>query len=118
VSAEPGPARLFYTTGEACLQAGISAHTLRYWERRMNLTFLRSPHGKRMLRQDDIEKLKRVASLLREGYSLKAVPARIRESVQMDLPLGRDMGGHRRFIRKIRAGLDEIISSLGAMGGK
>lgn len=104
--------RLFFTTGEACVMAGISAHTLRYWERKMNMNFLRSPHGKRMLRHEDIKRLKRVASLLKEGYSLKAIPARIRESIQMELPLRQAEGGQHRILRRVRDGLEGLLSTL------
>jgi DNA-binding transcriptional MerR regulator len=110
--------KLFYTTGEACLMAGINPHTLRYWERKMKLSFLRSPKGKRMLRIGDIERLKKVSSLLREGYSLKAVPARIRESIQMDLPLRQGMGGHRRMLKRVRDRLEDMVSNPGGEAGK
>lgn len=111
MNSERDVAKLFYTTGEACSLAGISAHTLRYWERKMKLSFLRSPKGKRMLRIGDIERLKKVASLLHEGYALKAVPTRIRESIQMDLPLRQGLGGHRRMLKRVRDRLEEMVSS-------
>ena len=110
--------KLFYSTGEACILAGISAHTLRYWERRLNLKFLRSARGKRMLRNEDIDKLKRVASLLQEGYTLKSVPLRIKGNIQLELPLNQGFGGHRRILKKVRNSLEGILSSLAGETGK
>lgn len=117
MNSEAGLAKLFFTTGEACVLAGISPHTLRYWEKKMNLSFHRSPRGKRMLRHEDVARLKKVASLLREGYSLKAVPARIRDSVQLELPL-RQTPGHIRILKRIREGLEELAEKLAEGGGK
>ena len=105
--------KLFFTTGEACAMAGISAHTLRYWEKKAGLVFLRSPRGKRMLRSEDIQRLKGISRLLREGYSLKAVPVRLRESIQMELPLQQSGGDSRRVLKKVRDGLEELLSALG-----
>ena len=71
-----------------------------------------------MLRSGDIERLKRVAALLKEGYALKAVPARIRESIQMELPLRQAGADQRRLLLKVRDGLEGILSALGGGAGK
>jgi len=112
MNGEGGVPRLFFSTREACSQAGISAHTLRYWERRLGLTFLRSPRGKRMFRAEDIERLRRVASLLRDGYSLKAVPRQLREHVQMELPLDRAGKENGRVLKRVRDELERIVETL------
>lgn len=113
-----GGPRLFFTTQEACRKAGVSPNTLRYWERRLGLTFMRSPRGKRMFRPEDIERLRRVAELLHDGYSLKAVPRRMRENVQMELPLAAPAPrrADRVMLKRIKNELEEMLDSID--GGK
>ncbi len=105
-------AKLFFSMSEACAQAGISPYTLRYWEKRIGLSFLRTPHGKRMFRPEDIQRLRRISSLLREGYALRHVSQRMREQVQMELPLPSSTNDTRRFLRKIREELQVILEEI------
>ena len=108
---ETGP-KLFYSTSEACSQAGVSPHSLRYWERRIGLNFYRSPKGKRLFRPEDIERLRHIAGLIREGYSLKAVPRRLREQSQMELPFESHATDHRKTLKRVRDELDGMLSLL------
>jgi len=71
--------KLFHSTSEVCAMLGIPPHTLRYRAARAGLRVLRTSgdRGRRLFRAADIERLSRVASLLKEGYRLDGARRRI-----------------------------------------
>ncbi len=66
-----------------------------------------------MFRAEDIERLRRVAGLLRDGYSLRAVPRQLKERVQMELPLQSGGRGDDRLLRRVRDELERMLDQMG-----
>ena len=86
------PGRLFLSTAEACRELGVLPHTLKYWEKRIGLRFHRAAvsstsRGARRFRREDVELLRRVKTLLGEGYGLAGVRRLLRGEAQPELPL-------------------------------
>jgi len=97
--------RLFYSTGEASRLVGVPAHTLRYWEKRLRLATYRSPGGRRLYRAADLDALRKVSALLKEGYGLGAMRDKLK-SVETGTPPG------ARALRSLRDGLRGLADIL------
>lgn len=63
------------TIGDAALALGVEPHVLRFWESRFSqITPVKRAGGRRYYRQQDIDLLRRIRSLLyEEGYTIKGV---------------------------------------------
>lgn len=63
-----------YTIQNAAVYAGLSAHTIRAWEKRYQaLTPERSPNGKRLYNSNEIERLKTLALLVNLGSTISQI---------------------------------------------
>ena len=72
----------FYTIGDVAARTGISAHTLRYYDKEGLLSFVkRSPSGTRLFTKEDFEPLYTITVLKRSGMPLK----KIREFMELFL---------------------------------
>jgi DNA-binding transcriptional MerR regulator len=63
------------TIGDAALALGVEPHVLRFWESKFSqITPVKRAGGRRYYRQQDIDLLHRIRSLLyEEGYTIKGV---------------------------------------------
>ncbi len=63
------------TIGDAALALGVEPHVLRFWESRFSqITPVKRAGGRRYYRQQDLDLLHRIRSLLyEEGYTIKGV---------------------------------------------
>ena len=64
----------YYTIGEVASRTGISAYTLRYYDKEGLLSFVqRDEAGKRMFRREDFEPLYTISVLKRSGMPIKKI---------------------------------------------
>ena len=64
----------YYTIGEVASRTGISAYTLRYYDKEGLLSFVkRDESGKRMFRREDFEPLYTISVLKRSGMPIKKI---------------------------------------------
>ena len=64
----------YYTIGEVAARTGISAYTLRYYDKEGLLSFVeRDESGKRMFRREDFEPLYTISVLKRSGMPIKKI---------------------------------------------
>ena len=103
---------MFYTTGEACRRLGIRPHTIRYWERRLELSFTRTKGGRRLFRKEDIDLLSRIMKYMEEGYALKGAKKIIKGMSQMELPLDSSSSSLKKAVRRIRRELSDLLDEL------
>ena len=107
------PRKIYFSIGEVSTMLSVPQHVLRYWED--VFPTLRPPKrrtGNRAYRQQDIDKLRRIKSLLYdEGYTIKGARKRLREGIldDGDSQAGQSISG---VISEIEAGLENIISML------
>jgi DNA-binding transcriptional MerR regulator/quercetin dioxygenase-like cupin family protein len=87
--APAGKGRIGYTVGEAARRVGVSAATLRVWEREGLITSERSPSGYRRFREADLSRLRRIAHLRRVE---RLNTAGIRRVLQAEAPRAMDRG--------------------------
>jgi MerR family transcriptional regulator, light-induced transcriptional regulator len=74
-----------------CAETGINPVTLRAWERRYGLIRpLRTPKGHRLYSAEDIERIRRILSLLEEGVAVSQVNRVLRHDAPAPSPSGRD----------------------------
>ena len=72
----PMQSDMLYSIGTVARLTGINADTLRVWERRYELSSShRSPSGRRLYRQTDLEHLQIISSLLANGYKIGEIAA-------------------------------------------
>jgi len=63
-----------YTISEAAERTGYSAHTLRYYDREGLLPFVeKTPSGKRLFREEDLEWILLIDCLKQTGMSIKGI---------------------------------------------
>lgn len=64
----------YYTIGDVAARTGISAHTLRYYDKEGLLSFVkRSDSGKRLFTKEDFEPLYTITVLKRSGMPIKKI---------------------------------------------
>ena len=109
--------KLFYKIGEVCEIFQVEPHVLRYWESEFRLLSpAKNRAGQRIYRQEDLELIERIRSLLYEdGYTIAGARKRLREeSTGKRLPLFKDSSraARRAALSEIRKDLEEILEIL------
>lgn len=61
--------RLYYSMNEVCEIAEVGAHTLRQWENKYPLNPSKSQSGRKLYKPSDLEIVKKIKQLTRQGYS-------------------------------------------------
>lgn len=56
VAARPTPRSVLMITGEVARLGEVDSETVRYWERTGKLPAIKTPTGRRLFRQEDVEK--------------------------------------------------------------
>jgi DNA-binding transcriptional MerR regulator len=105
-----------FTIGEAARRAGVSADTVRYYERRGVLpTALRTSNGYRRYADDSVQRILFVRNALRVGFTLREIAAflRARESGR---PPCRDVrAAAGRLVEDMDRRIAEMVSSRAAI---
>ena len=102
----------YYTIKEIEERTGISAHTLRYYDKEGLLKFVkRSQSGMRMFSEDDFEPLYTISVLKRSGMAIKE----IREFMDLYLEGNSSIEKRRVLFEKHRQKLQKRIDELNEM---
>ena len=110
------PDKLYFRIGEVARLCRLPAYVLRFWETEFTqLKPIKSSTGQRMYRQRDVENVLRIKQLLyNEGYTIAGArehlkqEARSAKSAALPFPAA----GPNREIKRVRQGLQEILSLL------
>ena len=114
------PEKLYFRIGEVSTLCKLPAYVLRFWETEFpQLKPVKSSTGQRMYRRKDVETLIRIKTLLYdEGFTIAGARQQLRMEAfhaknQAPLPFPSQSAAD---IRRIRHGLEEILSILSPRG--
>lgn len=132
------PDKLYFKIGEVCEIVGVEPHVLRYWEQEFpQLAPQKSAAGQRLYRRKDVEIALRIKSLREdEGFTIAGAKKRLSAEraaanrlkvVPMERPIEPSPAPPSgeaappsqpaevlAALRRVRAGLEEILALLGA----
>ena len=97
--------KIFYKIVEVSKKTGIPPHVLRYWEKEYKfIKPKRSRDGKRLYKSEDIDKILKLKSLLKEGLTLKSAVNRLKTpNSKID---------SRQILKEIKEDLQSILKIL------
>lgn len=98
-----------YSIGQAAEKAGLTAHTLRYYEKEGLLPFVeRTPSGLRSFKESDFEWLAVINCLKNTGMSIKDIKMFIDWCVEGDTTLEKRLEMFKRQKELVQAQMDEL----------
>lgn len=104
---------MVYTVGEMAKMLGISASTLRYYDKEGLLPFVeRSSGGIRMFRDSDIEWLQVIGCMKKAGMSIKDIKQYIEMALQGDETIGLRLDMFRRQREALKAQMEELRHAM------
>ena len=104
---------MVYTVGEMAKMLGVSASTLRYYDKEGLLPFVeRSSGGIRMFRDSDIEWLQVIGCMKKAGMSIKDIKQYIEMALQGDETLGLRRDMFRRQREALKAQMEELRHAM------
>src|SRR4051794_31033292 len=119
-AAEPViPDKLYFRIGEVSTLCRLPAYVLRFWETEFpQLKPVKSSTGQRMYRQRDVENVLQIKKLLyEEGFTIAGARQHLKAELkpmksQSALPFSGHVPMKRSEIKRVRAGLQEILTML------
>ena len=108
----PSIRKLYHTIAEASAATGVEAHVLRYWESEFpELQPRKNRSGHRAYTDDDLDLVRRIATLLREDkYTTEGARQQLRRSA----PLPRPGASDADTLRELRGFLVALRDRLPA----
>ena len=104
---------MVYTVGEMAKMLGVSASTLRYYDKEGLLPFVeRSSGGIRMFRDSDIEWLQVIGCMKKAGMSIKGIKQYIEMALQGDETIGLRLDMFRRQREALKAQMEELRHAM------
>lgn len=104
---------MVYTVGEMAKMLGVSASTLRYYDKEGLLPFVeRSSGGIRMFRDSDIEWLQVIGCMKKAGMSIKDIKQYIEMALQGDETIGLRLDMFRRQREALKAQMEELRHAM------
>lgn len=104
---------MVYTVGEMAKMLGVSASTLRYYDKEGLLPFVeRSSGGIRMFRDSDIEWLQVIGCMKKAGMSIKDIKQYIEMALQGDETIGLCLDMFRRQREALKAQMEELRHAM------
>lgn len=104
---------MVYTVGEMAKMLGVSASTLRYYDKEGLLPFVeRSSGGIRMFRDSDIEWLQLIGCMKKAGMSIKDIKQYIEMALQGDETIGLRLDMFRRQREALKAQMEELRHAM------
>lgn len=104
---------MVYTVGEMAKVLGVSASTLRYYDKEGLLPFVeRSSGGIRMFRDSDIEWLQVIGCMKKAGMSIKDIKQYIEMALQGDETIGLRLDMFRRQREALKAQMEELRHAM------
>ena len=107
------PPQRYFRVGEAAVLIGVSANTLRYWERNFpSLSRVPKRDGRRYYRRDDILTARTIRDLLkREGYTISGARELLKNPQRR-----REASARATDTAHLRREIADIIRMLNAVG--
>ncbi|MCK5114979.1 MAG: MerR family transcriptional regulator [Candidatus Aegiribacteria sp.] len=114
---DSGTEKLYYSISEVCSLTGLKPHVLRYWETAFPiLKPSKNQSGNRIYKQEDIELIKLISTLLyEERYTIDGARQKIEEMSSQDQQMILELKAatvSAEMIDSIRKELTEIIALL------
>jgi len=114
------PDKLYFRIGEVSTLCRLPAYVLRFWETEFpQLKPVKSSTGQRMYRRKDVEAVLRIKKLLYdEGFTIAGARQQLRleaATVKNQVPLPFPVHS-ATDLRRLRHGLEEILTMLSARG--
>ncbi len=112
------PDRLYFRIGDVAKLCKLPAYVLRFWETEFpQLAPKKSSTGQRLYRQRDVENVLRIKQLLyEEGFTIAGARAHLRTEIrsggQQQTALFAGGADHKKELKQVRAGLQEILTLL------
>lgn len=104
---------MVYTVGEMAKMLGVSASTLRYYDKEGLLPFVeRSSGGIRMFRDSDIEWLQVIGCMKKAGMSIRDIKQYIEMALQGDETIGLRLDMFRRQREALKAQMEELRHAM------
>lgn len=105
------PDKLYFKIGEVADIVGVEAYVLRFWEAEFPaLSPKKSESGHRVYRKKDVETLVRIKELLYDkGYTIAGARKQLK---RREPPDEATTDKREKALRKVRSGLEEILSLL------
>lgn len=104
---------MVYTVGEMAKMLGVSASTLRYYDKEGLLPFVeRSSGGIRMFRDSDIEWLQVIGCMKKAGMSIRDIKQYIEMALQGDETIGLRLDMFRRQREAMKAQMEELRHAM------
>jgi DNA-binding transcriptional MerR regulator len=119
------PDKLYFRIGEVAKLCHLPAYVLRFWETEFpQLAPKKSSTGQRLYRQRDVENVLRIKKLLyEEGFTIAGARQCLKTSLkpaksQPALPFATQSVPNRSEIKRVRAGLQELLTILSAKASR
>ena len=104
---------MVYTVGEMAKLLGVTASTLRYYDKEGLLPFVeRSSGGIRMFRESDIEWLQVIGCMKKAGMSIKDIRRYIEMALQGDDTIALRLDMFRRQRQALQQQLEELHHTM------
>lgn len=104
---------MVYTVGEMAKLLGVTASTLRYYDKEGLLPFVeRSSGGIRMFQESDIEWLQVIGCMKKAGMSIKDIKQYIEMALQGDETIGLRLDMFRRQREALKAQMEELRHAM------
>lgn len=105
--------RLYYSMNEVCEIAQIGIHTLRKWENKYPLNPAKSQSGRKLYKPSDLEIIKKIKQLTRQGYS-DSIIHHILDPKDRSYPEEKFIAknGNKTILQEIRQELTDILELL------
>ena len=104
---------MVYTVGEMAKLLGVTASTLRYYDKEGLLPFVeRSSGGIRMFQESDIEWLQVIGCMKKAGMSIRDIKQYIEMALQGDETIGLRLDMFRRQREAMKAQMEELRHAM------
>jgi len=105
--------RLYYSMNEVCEISQVGAHTLRQWENKYPLNPAKSQSGRKLYKPSDLEIIKKIKQLTRQGYS-ETIIHHILDPNDHSYPEEKFISkkGDKSILHEVRQELMEILELL------
>lgn len=118
------PAKRYFTIGEVSELCGVKPHVLRYWEHEFTqLKPVKRRGNRRYYQHHEVLLIRRIRELLYDqGYTIIGARNKLNERVvrteEPEVPQQETVEAPSMDVRKIRAGLEEVLALLTVPGNQ
>ncbi|MDR2709609.1 MAG: helix-turn-helix domain-containing protein [Elusimicrobiota bacterium] len=107
----------YYKIGEISQIAGVDAYTLRHWEKRGLLTPMRNETKVRVYRQQEIDLINEIKSLIKDGMTLSGIKKKLvaqkrKKKLMPELNLDIEVLPDTKILQEIKSDLLQLLKVL------